>query len=336
MAQPKKSKKTPAEKNAVQAKPLTTYDAFVKKQKSNQPQEAGQTKVRQRVETKSDTEIARHPVTSASHLFIGAIQVLWRHWQVFTGILATYAVLMSVFVGGFSSSSASSLKSSFNQAFHGHFKVFSTGVSLFSVIVGADNKGATTSAGAYEMILFVTVSLALIWTLRQVYAKHKVGVRDGFYMGMYPLVPFLIILFLIGLELIPLVVGGAIYGDVVGGGITVNMYENVAMFCVFILFAAATVYMLCSTIFALYIATLPDATPMQALRSARELVRYRRWVVLRKVLFLPLALFIGGTIIIIPIALFVTPIATPTFFLLSIIALAIAHSYLYALYRELL
>ena len=53
--------------------------------------------------------------------------------------------------------------------------------------------------------------------------------------------------------------------------------------------------------FALYIVTLPDMTPMKALRSARELVRYRRWTVLRKVLFLPLMLLVVAAIIMVPI-----------------------------------
>lgn len=334
MAQAKKPKTTTTKEKAASAKQLTSYNAFVKKTNAEQPVPK-QSKAKAKATKTSITE-SRHSLTSAPQLFISAVRTLLRHWQLFTGILATYAVLMIVFVGGFSGSSASTLKSGLSQAFHGHFKAFSTGVSLFSVIVGTDTKGSTTTAGVYETILFIVVSLAIIWTLRQLYAKHPVRVRDGFYLGMYPLVPFVLVLLVIGLELIPLVVGGAIYGDVVGGGIAVNAYENMAMLCIFLLFAATTVYLLCSTIFALYIATLPDATPMQALYAARELTQYRQWTVLRKLLFLPLALFIGGTVIVIPLALFLTPIATPIFFLLSIVALAITHSYLYALYRELL
>jgi hypothetical protein len=87
---------------------------------------------------------------------------------------------------------------------------------------------------------------------------------------------------------------------------------------------------------ALYIVTLPDMTPMQALKAARALVRYRRWVVLRKVLFLPLALLLIGALIVIPFALYVTPVAPLVFFVLTIIALAVLHSYMYLLYRQLL
>ncbi len=53
---------------------------------------------------------------------------------------------------------------------------------------------------------------------------------------------------------------------------------------IFFLLAMLTLIYVKSSLFALYIVTLPDMTPMKALRSARELARYRRWTVLRKIL----------------------------------------------------
>jgi hypothetical protein len=75
---------------------------------------------------------------------------------------------------------------------------------------------------------------------------------------------------------------------------------------------------------------------MEALRSARELVRYRRWAVLRKIVFLPVALLVIGAAITIPAIYLITSFAGIVFFVLSMIGLAVIHSYMYRLYRELL
>jgi hypothetical protein len=94
--------------------------------------------------------------------------------------------------------------------------------------------------------------------------------------------------------------------------------------------------MLCASIIALYIVTLPDMTPLKALKSARELVKFRRWVVLRKLLFLIAVVGIADTLILIPVAVFVTPIAMLLFLLLTALTVGVVHSYIYGLYREML
>jgi hypothetical protein len=94
--------------------------------------------------------------------------------------------------------------------------------------------------------------------------------------------------------------------------------------------------MLASSLFALYIVTLPGMTPIRALRSARGLVRYRRWTVIRKILWLPLLLLLVAAVIMLPIIIWLTAVAQWVFFILSMFALLAVHSYMYALYRELL
>jgi hypothetical protein len=94
--------------------------------------------------------------------------------------------------------------------------------------------------------------------------------------------------------------------------------------------------MLCSSLFALYIVCLQGTDPMAALRAARELVRYRRWTILRKIIFLPLALLVCGAALTIPAIFLITPVAGVVFFVLSMIGLTVAHCYMYRLYRELL
>lgn len=276
-------------------------------------------------------------INGAFKIFKSSIKLLIDNWKLFGGIVLIYLVLNVILVKGFSSGShIPELKQTLQSLFGGHYAQLATGVTLFGLLLGSASNTSSDLAGAYQSILLVIVSLALIWSLRQIVAKEKIDIRDAFYKGLYPLAPFLLVLLVIGLQFIPLLVGGFLYNTVFGNGLAVTTIEQVLWAILLFCLALLSIYMVCSSIFALYIVTLPDMRPMQALRSARELVRYRRWLIIRKVLFLPLALLIIAAVITIPTLLWLTPIAEWVFFVLTILALAVTHSYVYSLYRELL
>jgi hypothetical protein len=77
-------------------------------------------------------------------------------------------------------------------------------------------------------------------------------------------------------------------------------------------------------------------TPMKAIKSARGLVKGRRGLVLKKMVFLPVLLLIITGIIMLPFIYLVPAIAAWLFYLLSLVGLVYIHSYLYALYRGLI
>lgn len=263
--------------------------------------------------------------------------VLWRHKKLFIGITLIYGLLNLVLVQGLASNTdVTGLKSTLDQAFTGHLRSIASGLSVFVVLVGSAGNGSSNTAGAYQLFLVLLASLAVIWALRQVLAGAVVRVRDAYYRGMYPLVPFVLVLCVIGLQLLPLIIGTSLYSIVVTNGIAVNGLETAGWALLAIVLSCLSLYWVCSSIFALYIVTLPDMTPLKALRSARELVRYRRLQLVRKVLWLPLVLLVAAAIIMLPIIIWLTPAAQWVFFLLTMFAVAAVHTYMYTLYRELL
>ncbi len=273
----------------------------------------------------------------AFQLFRSAIGTLRRHWKIFLGISLIYGLLNVLLVQGFSAATdLTQLKQNFDSAISGNLDKLSSVFTLFVYLLGTSGSQVSPTSGAYQFLLTLMVSLALIWALRQAHAGIAVRIRDAFYRGMYPLVPLLLVLVVIGLELIPFVVGLALYTTVTGNGLAVSATETILWAVVFGLLSLLTIYLVCSSLFALYISCLPDMTPMRALRSARELVRYRRFAVVRKIIFLPIALFLLAAIIIIPLIMFATPVAPWAFIIMSMLFLAVIHSYLYGLYRALL
>ena len=283
--------------------------------------------------------VARLPkLPSAVIILKNCLNIIKKIWKTFTVIALVYALLYIVFVRGISGGlNLSGIRSTLDHNTTGA-TTLSTGLSLFVYLIGnsTSSQNSSVNAGIYQTILLIIMSLAVIWTLRQAYKNSKLRVRDAFYRGMYPLIPFIMILIIIGLELIPLLIGGSLYSEVMTNGIAVGALEKSLWALQFIALAIVSLYMMTSTLFALYIVTLPDMTPLKAIRSARELVRGRRWEVMRKILFMPLFVILVALVIMIPVILLITAAASWIFLVLSLMCLVFIHSYLYGVYRELL
>lgn len=279
----------------------------------------------------------KYHLPSVWQLTIRTMVFLWRYKHLFMGISVVYGLLNLVLVQGLASTNdVGTLKAELDQAFTGQLGHVVSGFGVFVDLLGSAGGGSTTATGAYQFSLLVIVSLALIWALRQTLAGSRVRVRDAYYRGMYPLVQFIIILFIVGVQLLPLVIGTKLYQLVIVNGIVTTGIEIALFGIIALALALWSIYLISSSLLALYIVTLPDMTPLKAFRSARELTRGRRWTVARKILFLPLLLLIVAVIIMLPIIILITVLAPWVFFVLTVLATAAVHCYMYTLYRELL
>lgn len=278
---------------------------------------------------------AEPSVPSAFRIFFGSLGIIKRNWKPFAGIVAVYCIFNLLLVQSFNGADINQTKDNLDSMNSGPFGGLLSSAALFVYLASSSGNVNSSTAGAYQLVLTVLTSLALIWTLRQVYAGEKVHTRDAFYWGMYPLVPFVLVMATAVLQLLPVVVGGYIY-NLVTQGISATPIEATIWTILLALLALISLYMLASSLFALYIVCLPNVTPGDALKSARELVRYRRWMVMRKVIFLPICLLVVAASVIVPL-IFVAPVVAGVIFLLtSSFGLPIIHSYMYRLYRELL
>jgi hypothetical protein len=267
-------------------------------------------------------------------------ELLAINWKLLLGIAVVYGVLNILLVRGFNGGlDVRELKTELSQLFHGGWGTVASSFTVVALLVSSSDSTSTSDqAGAYQTLLVIIVSLALVWTFRQLLANRtaKLRIRDGFYQGMYPLVPVLLVLLVIGLQLIPMLIGGLLYSTVITNGIAVGAAEVTGWFVLFMLTIVISLLLITPSIIALYIVSLPNMTPKKALQSARELVRFRRWKVLGKILFLPVLMFLAICVLMLPIIVAAPVIAQWAFFVLSVTFLPIIHGYLYTLYRELL
>jgi hypothetical protein len=301
-----------------------------KKHKPNQPK---------LINVSSEKRHLKQPIKLPSiyRLFKTSLTTIWLNKKLFIGLTVVYGVLCLILVKGFASSTdVSTLKTQLNMFFKGNLSSLLSGLSVFAVLISSAGSGSSQTAGAYQFFLSIIVSLAIIWSLRQVLTGHKVRIRDAYYQGMYPLIPFILILFVLVIQLVPIVIGAVLYEIATVNNIADNTLEKLIFIVLLLLTIAWSFYMLCSSLFALYIVTLPNMTPIKALRSANQLVKNRRLLVFRKIISLPVILLIVSALIMLPIILLLTATAEWVFFVLTILVLLVVHSYMYNLYRELL
>ncbi len=212
----------------------------------------------------------------------------------------------------------------------------SIGFTAFGTLLQAGTQAVDATAQIYQMLLIVIASLALIWLYRQQQAGNKVTIKMAFYRGMYPIIPYILIILIIGLQLLPASIGNFLFSTVTSNGLVVGFLEQLAWVFFFIGTIILSFYWLCSSLMALFVVTLPEMTPMIALREAKELVRYRRFSVLIKIITLLFILLAIVIITVLPLIYFSPLAAEWVFFTLTVLAVPFVVAYLFCLYRELL
>ncbi len=279
------------------------------------------------------------PLPSARVLMLDSIKTLRTNWRFFGGVSLVYGLLLLVFVRGVGGGiDVASTKDLVSQSLGEGASNLSASFTIFTDLASGTSATNNDLTSLYQTTIVIICSLAVIWGLRQVHTKGSktLKAKDGFYNGMYPLVPVLLVVFVVALQFLPMTLAVSLYASTIGSGLAITAIEQLLWITLALLMTLLSLYMLASSIFAIYIATLPRMEPMQALRTARQLVAHRRFIVVRKLLWLPIVLMLLLGLVVIPFIAFLPVVAEFVFFALSILLLPIAHAYVYNLYRSLL
>jgi len=302
---------------------------------------APKTKGRVRNLTRKDKKQAVRATKKLPNSFVilgRSMRHIWRNKKLFAGILLVFAVFYLLLVKGLASNfQLSDTRRVIEETMGDEISTADKSLTLFETLLGTTGNTAGEAAGAYQTFLFVIFSLVIIWSLRQTFeGKARVKLKDAFYKSMSPFVTYCIVGFVILLQSLPALIGLTFYGAVAAEGLAVGTIEQAVWFVLMLGGLALSAYWISSSLFASYIVTLPDMTPLVALQTARKLVRYRRLNVIRKFLFLPLFILLSFAVIFLPLVLVLPLLAEILFFILSVSLILIGHTYFYVLYRELL
>jgi len=257
-----------------------------------------------------------------------SLKTISANWQLLGGIIVSYGIL-NFFIASSFVDIHQRFKSLDHQLNSHHFH---SALNAFGSLFGSFGANRSAVGVAAEGILFVLVSLMIVWSLRQIFAKKKVSILDSFYSSTSQLVPYLVVLFVLILETLPLALATAIMYAITSPNIEVWGLIIFGVICAGL--ALATFYLLIAGVLATYIVLLPGMRPLTALRSANDLVKFRRWQILQRILFVTLFIALAMGVIMIPLIVYAHVMVAPTFYALAVLAVLFAHTYLYSLYRS--
>lgn len=277
------------------------------------------------------------PLMQLRDLTRTTLRIIRINWKLYAKILLVFLVASAVLVRGLQQTlNVKELQDTLNDLQTGAGGRALVAVSVFGLVASNSGSGAEANSGIYQTIIVLITLLAVMWATRQAFNGVKIRARDAFYKGMYPLIPFLLVVAVVSLQLIPLAIGGWLYQIMIVGGLATLLAEKAIWICIILLLATFSGYMVVSSSFALVIVTLHDMTPLRALRSARQLVLHRRWVILRRILgFLVITLVLLAIPMLVAI-IWLPAIAEWLFFFLSSVYVIVPIVFNYALYLELL
>jgi hypothetical protein len=304
---------------------------------NNSPRIRKLNKKQTKLKAKKDVQ-KRTPLPGGFRLTIQVVKTLKQFWKPLGGIVLVYLVLNIIFASGVSnlSSAVGDIKDNLNSTSSSQSHPLAAAFSGFTSLVGSAGSSSSGTGSTLQGVLIVLESLVIIWALRQLLAGASIGVKQAYYQSMGPLVPFLLVVFVIVIQLLPISIGAGLFSLITTSIAGVSGLVMAIITVLFVLLAAWSFYMVSGSIFALYIVTLPGMHPKKALRSAKNLVKFRRLSVLWRVTFLPIFILVVMAVLIVPTILIFTPLVAPLFYVLGMLAILFVHTYLYSIYRSLI
>lgn len=265
--------------------------------------------------------------------------------------MLTYFVV-ALAIGGFGQQDAyANLSQGLNElgqdVFTGNFGAVSqAGVLLMTSVVGGLTPNVTAAQSVLGGLAVFYTWLATVWALRNVMADRIVGVRDAVYSSGSPVLPTVLVSFVVTLQLIPvsiamIVYQAAIQSELISGGV-----ELMLAWIALALLGVLSLYWITSTVVAMVIVTLPGMYPFQAIRTAGDLVVGRRVRILLRFLWMVLLVAVTWLVIMIPVIFFDAwvkkvwpaiewlPIVPVSILLLGSATIVFAAMYVYMLYRK--
>ena len=272
-------------------------------------------------------------VPSAWRLFGSTYTFITKNWKIIGSLTLIYGICYFLLVRAAPQINLGEYRTTLDDLITGSEAVKT--LALSGLALASATTGASQVQLLYGLVLAVVFSLAFIWAIRHITAGKKFNIRDTFYRSQTPLIPYMSLVLLMFVQFIPLGFGSFLYAIVTSQHIAIGPWENLIFLVVWLTLSLASAYWLVNSLMASYAVTLPGMYPLSALKATRKLVKQRRWYLLKKILFLPLVLFLIFALFF----LFLVAVAPSVVFwfydLSVIVALPTVHIYYYQLYRSL-
>lgn len=273
-------------------------------------------------------------IPTAWQLSKQSAQFLTKNFWVFFSIMFVHAILYIILVFGPTDFNLEEVQATIKAFFGGEGNSAASTFALLGTVLGANTQREGSSL--FNFLIILAVSLATIWIIRRIYLKKPFNIRDGFYSGMAPAVPVMAILLVMTLQLLPFTITSYIYTVGRTSGVFISGVEDLIFFLIALLAGILSFYLMTPSILSLYAVTLPNMYPLHTIRLTKKIVKFRRLLVFRRILALPLivaVLFFGLLLLLLRFY----PQGGIWFVqIFPIVILPLIHIYLFKLYKSLI
>lgn len=277
-------------------------------------------------------------------------QTLWVSRKLFFWVVFVYSLFTATFIGIASQETyttlSETLRETGSEVFEGNWgEVGKASLLLISGVTGSLTETPSEAQQAYGLFFGAMTWLTTVWLLRSLLAGKEPRFRDGLYNSGAAIIPTLLILLVLIIQLVPAAIATIIGTTAISTGVLEGAVAMVFA-TVSLLLYILSLYWIVSTLIAMVIITLPGMYPMQALRTAGDLVVGRRLRILYRWLWLVGTLALAWLIIMVPIIIFDTwlksvvatlswlPIVPVSLLIMSSLSIVFSAAYVYLLYRK--
>jgi len=250
------------------------------------------------------------PVPGIMYHIFTTFRTIFKNWKLFLPLLML-SVAAAVFLVGLMSEDTyqqfqTVLDETTAAAEVGDIGVVAkAGLLLISTITTGGLAGGSSEAAAiFSVLIFLVIWLVTVFLLRHLLAGHKVKLRDGLYNAMTPLISTLAVFIVAVIQCVPIFILIIVYSAAVQTDFLATPFYALVFFIFAALMLLLSGYLLSSTLMALVAVTAPGLYPMQALRTASDLMMGRRIKFLIRIVAVFIMLVIVWVLVMMPLIMF--------------------------------
>ncbi len=235
-------------------------------------------------------------------------RTLLAHKKIFLGLALLYGILTVALIGMASQDTyaqlSETLRETGSQIMGGDLgKIGDAGLLLTTALNGSLNTAPTDLQRFYAVLLALLIWLTTVWLLRAVVAGRKPKLRDGLYNAGAPFISTFLVGCIMALQLLPVALAAIAFGAATNSGLLNGGIEAMLFWVGASLLAALSLYWISSTLIALVVVTLPGMYPLQAIKTAGDLVIGRRVRILLRLVWMACITLGLWAVVMIPIIL---------------------------------
>ena len=241
---------------------------------------------------------------------MATFKIIFKNWKLFLPFLIIVVVLNAVFVGIMSEASYTQFQdiledTSLEVAGGDIGNVARAGLLLISTITTGGLSGESSEAAiVFGVIIFLIIWLVTIFLLRHRLAEHKIKLRDGLYNAMTPLISTFVVFVVAIIQCIPIFFLIVVTSSAIQTEFLSTPFYALLFFIFALLMVIISGYLLSSSLIAMVAVSAPGLYPLQALRTASDLMMGRRVKFIIRIIALIIALSIIWVIVMLPLILF--------------------------------